>query len=72
MCVLYMPWIQWLFVAGTALMGGHYRMDIISNVGHPRSNSVVLLALCMVTYNGWGIGIVLQIPRDNANPTENE
>jgi hypothetical protein len=30
------------------LVDGHYRMDIISGVGYPRSDSVVLLVLCMV------------------------
>jgi hypothetical protein len=29
-------------------MDGHYRMDIINGVGHPRSDSVVLLALCTI------------------------
>ena len=29
-------------------MDGHYRMDVISGVGHPRSNSVVPLVLHMV------------------------
>jgi hypothetical protein len=29
-------------------MDGHYRMDIISGVGHPRLDSVVTLVLCMV------------------------
>jgi hypothetical protein len=32
---------------------GHYRIDITSSVGHPRSDSVVLLVLCMVACNGW-------------------
>jgi hypothetical protein len=27
------------------LMDGHYRMNVITNVGHPRSDSVVLLVL---------------------------
>jgi hypothetical protein len=70
MCVLYGPWIQWLFVANAALMGGHYRTNIISGVGHPRYDSVVPLVLCMVVCNGWGIGIVLQVPRDSANPAK--
>ena len=30
-------------------MDGHYRMDIISGVGHSRSNSVMLLVLYTVT-----------------------
>ena len=34
------------------LMGDHYRMDIISGVGHPRSDSVVPLVLCTVACNG--------------------
>jgi hypothetical protein len=57
MCELYGPWIQWLFVAGAALMGGHYRIDIISGVGHPRLDSVIPLVLYTIAYNGWGIGI---------------
>ena len=44
------PWIQ-CFMAGAALMGGHYRTNIISGVGHPRSDLDVSLVLCMVTYN---------------------
>ena len=47
------------FVAGTALMGGHYRTNIISSVGHLRSDSVVSLVLCTVVCNGWGTGIVV-------------
>ena len=31
-------------------MDGHYRMDINSGVGHPRSDSVVLLVLRTVCY----------------------
>jgi hypothetical protein len=41
MCVLYEPWIQWLFVAGAPLKGGHYRTDIISGVGHSCAASVM-------------------------------
>jgi hypothetical protein len=40
----------------------HYRVDIISDVGHPKSDSVVLLVLCTITCNGWGTIIVLQVP----------
>jgi hypothetical protein len=43
MCELYEPWIQWLFVVGVALTGSHYRMDIISGIGHPRSDSMFFL-----------------------------
>ena len=57
--MLYGPWIQWLFVAGIALTGGHYRTDIISGVGHPRSDLVVPLMLCIVACDIWGTGIVL-------------
>jgi hypothetical protein len=52
-------------------MDGHYRIDIISSVGHPRSDLVVPLVLCTVACNDWGTGIVLQIPRDNTKPVEN-
>jgi hypothetical protein len=53
-----------------SLNGSHYKTDIISGVGHPRSNSVVLLVLYTVACNGWGIGIVLQVLRDNTNPAK--
>jgi hypothetical protein len=29
-------------------MDGHYRIDVVSGVGHPRSDSVVPLVLCTV------------------------
>jgi hypothetical protein len=35
-------------------------MNIISGVGHSRSDSVVLLVFCIIAYNGWGTKIVLQ------------
>jgi hypothetical protein len=47
------------------------RSDIISSVGHLRSDSVMLLVLCMVACNSWGTDIVLQVPQDSANPVEN-
>ena len=28
------------------------------------------LVLCIVACNDWGTGIVLQVPRDSANPAE--
>jgi hypothetical protein len=58
------------FMAGTVLTGSHYRMDNISSVGHPRSDLIVLLILCMVTYNIQGTSVLLQVPRDSVNPTE--
>ena len=70
-CVLYGPWIQWLFMASAALKGGHYRTDIINGVDHSRSNSIMPLVLCTVLCNGRGTSIVLQVPRDSTNPTEN-
>jgi hypothetical protein len=39
------------FMVGAALTDGHYRMDIISGVGYPRSCLVILLVSCMVVYN---------------------
>jgi hypothetical protein len=39
------------FMAGTVLMDGHYKTDIISCVSHPRSNSVVLLVLVTQIFN---------------------
>jgi hypothetical protein len=46
-------------MAGAALTGDHYKMNIINGVGHPRLDSVMLLVLCMVIYNIWGTGVVL-------------
>jgi hypothetical protein len=51
-------------------MDGYYRTNIISGVGHLRSDLVVLLVLCTITCNGWGTDIVLQIPWDSTNPAE--
>ena len=47
------------FMAGEALTCGHYRTDIISDVGHPMSDAIVPLVLCMVAYNIRGTGVVL-------------
>jgi hypothetical protein len=72
-CVYYMSLgFNGCFVTNTTLMGSHYKMNIISSVSHPRSDSVVSLVLGMVAYNIRGTGIVLQVPRDSANPVENE
>ena len=60
------------FVINSALTGNYYRTYIISSVGHLRSNSVGLLVLWTVAYNIWGTSIVLQVPRDNVNPSKNE
>jgi hypothetical protein len=38
-------------LASAALMSGHYRTNIISGVGHPRSDLVVPLVLCTVACN---------------------
>jgi hypothetical protein len=69
MCVLYGGFGSNGFVTKVQLfpMDGHYRTDIISGVGHPRSDSVVPLMLFVVACNGWGTGIVLQVPRDSTN-----
>ena len=72
MCVCYMSLgSNGCFMANVALTGGQDRTDIISGVGHPRSDSVMLLVLCMVTYKIRGTDVVLQIPRDSANPARN-
>jgi hypothetical protein len=52
------------------LMNGHYRTDIISSVGHSRSDSIVPLVLCTVAMQYPSTSIVLQVPWDNINPTE--
>jgi hypothetical protein len=69
MCMLYGGFGSNGFVTKVQLfpMDGHYRTNIISGVGHPRSDSVVPLMLFVVACNGWGTGIVLQIPRDSTN-----
>ena len=40
-----------VLVTNATLMSSHYRTNIISSVGHPRLDSVMLLVLCAVTYN---------------------
>ena len=57
------------FVIGIALMGSHYRLDIINGVGHSRLDSVVPLVLCTGVYNIWSTNVALQVPRDSANST---
>jgi hypothetical protein len=47
------------FVADAALTDDHYKMDIISSVGYPRSNSVVPPVLCTVAYNIGGTSVIL-------------
>jgi hypothetical protein len=54
-----------------SLNGSHYRTNIISGVGHPRSNLIIPLMLYMVAYNIQGTGVVLLVPQDSANPIEN-
>jgi hypothetical protein len=46
-------------------------MYIMSSVGHLRSDSVGLLVLWTVVYNGRGTDIVLQASQDNANFAKN-
>ena len=58
------------FVASAYLMGGHYRMDLLSGVGHPRSDSVMPLVLFTIAYNIQSIGVILQVSRDNTNPAK--
>jgi uncharacterized membrane protein len=72
-CVYYMSFgFNGCFVTNTTLMGGYYKTNIISGVGHPMSDFVVSLVLGMVAYNIRGTGVVLQVSRDSANPVENE
>ena len=58
-------------MANATLTGGHYRMKIISGVGHLRLDSVMLLVLCMVAYNIRGTGVVLQVFQDSSNFAKN-
>jgi hypothetical protein len=53
------------------LTGSDYRVDIISGIGYPKSDLIVLLVLCMVAYNIWSIGVVLQVPQDGTNLARN-
>jgi hypothetical protein len=71
MCDLYGPWIQWLFMANTALMGRSLQDICLSDMGHPRLDSIMLLVLRTVVCNGWGTGIVPQVSQESANPIEN-
>ena len=47
------------FIANTTLTGGHYRIDIISGVRHPRLALIVSLVLCTVAYNIRGTSVIL-------------
>jgi hypothetical protein len=72
MCVHYIGFgSNGCFMANTALTSGHHRMNIISGMGHPGSDSVMLLVLCIVAYNIRGTDVVLQVLRDSANPARN-
>ena len=59
MCVIGALDLIVVFLAGAALTGSHYRMDIISSVGHPRLNLVVPLVFCTVAYNIWDTDVEL-------------
>jgi hypothetical protein len=51
-CVCYMGLrSNGCFMASEAVIGGHYKTDIISSVGDLKSDSVVPLVLCTVAYN---------------------
>ena len=67
MCVLIYESSNGCFMIGVALTDDHYMTYIICSVGHYRSNSVGLLVLWMIVYNGRGTDIVLQVPRNSAN-----
>jgi hypothetical protein len=67
--LLYGHWIQWLF-CDQPLTAGHYRMYIISSVGHSRSDSIGLLVLWTVAYGIRDTNIVSHVPRDNVNLAE--
>jgi hypothetical protein len=58
------------FVTTAALIGGHYKIDIINGVGHLRLNLVMPLVLCMTADNIRGTSVVLQVPWDSVNPDE--
>ena len=49
-------------------MDGHYRTDIISSVGHPRSDSVVLLVLCVIVVQWLGHWRYTTIPSGQRQP----
>jgi hypothetical protein len=59
------------FMADATLTISHYRTAIISGVGHPKSDSIELLVLCMVACNIWGTSVVLLVSKDSAKSTGN-
>jgi hypothetical protein len=72
MCMYYMGLgSNSCFMFDTTLTCGHYKIDIISGIGHLRSDSVVPLVLYTVAYNIQGTGVVLRVPRDSANLVKN-
>jgi hypothetical protein len=61
-CVYYMSLgSNGYFVIGASLTTDHYRIDIISSVDYPSSDLIVPLVLCMVAYNFWDTGVILQV-----------
>jgi hypothetical protein len=71
-CVCYISLVSnGCFMASTTLMNGHYKMDIISAVGHLRSDLIMSLVLCTVVYNIQDTDVILQVTRDSINFAEN-
>jgi hypothetical protein len=59
------------FVIGALFTNGGHGYDFTSSVGHPKSNSVGLLVyIWRYAYNIRGTDVVLQVHRDNVNPTD--
>jgi hypothetical protein len=59
-CVCYMSLgSNGCFMADAAVTGGHYRINIINGVDYLRSDSIMLLLVCMVAYNIRGTGICI-------------
>jgi hypothetical protein len=56
------------FVTGTPYLNGGHNCGFDSSVGDPRSDSVGLLVYDSIFVHNQGIGVVLQVPRDSANP----
>ena len=59
-CVCYMELgSNGFFMIGATLTDSHYRANIISSVGHLRSDPIMPLMLCTIAYNIQGTSVVL-------------
>ena len=68
-------WIQWFMTNDAAIPNGWSLQDERHQRCEPLEvglDCVASVTYGIFSYNGWGTGIVLQVPRDSVNPTKKE